>query len=323
MYRRSLVEEITLLAVFDTGSFVEAAKRLAISQSTVSRHIASLEHRLGNVQLIERTTRYVQPTSFGSAYASKIRQLLRSIEDIENEMLAENAGPTGLLRLTMPPALALTRLAPVIAELAREHPTIKYEIDISERYLDLMEDAIDLAVRFWTTQRSGVEQVYLGSSPMVWVASPEYVTQIGLPASFEELGKRHLVASDKTFLEGPIADALSAKLGSLPERLDPQILSKHASFTREIVLQGRSIGLLQWLIVAKDVHESRLVPFLLPEAFVDLNAYAAFRMSLKNSPTLQVTIEAFRKELDRYPFDRDLLTNRNLLPAASSSCSGD
>ena len=122
----------TLQAIADTQSFSEAAKRLGISQSSVSRRILSLESRLDNRTLVARTTREVHLTEAGHTYLQLANAALEQLHLAEQVLLEKEQEIQGLLRLSLPPATGRSLLVPVVHDLLIDYPKLNIELDFTE-----------------------------------------------------------------------------------------------------------------------------------------------------------------------------------------------
>ena len=132
--------------VVDEGSFSRAALRLGFPKSTVSRRIAALEAQLGE-QLLRRTTRKVTVTDFGRAVLEHAHHVVEDVAAAESLAQHRQLQPTGRLRVTMPSGIANLVLGPMLAEFVLEHPGVLLEVDLSARFVDLIAENFDVALR--------------------------------------------------------------------------------------------------------------------------------------------------------------------------------
>jgi DNA-binding transcriptional LysR family regulator len=179
MNNMGLFEAETFLAVAECGGFGAAARELGVTQSTISRRISILEGRLG-VRLIERTTRHVALTDAGLSYASELRDILLRLRHAEARAQRGTAEPEGLLRITMPTAFGRACVLPCLTRLATRYSRLRFEVDLSDRYADLLEGNYDVAVRLATTSQSGINEQRIASFSLCLCASPSYVALHGL-----------------------------------------------------------------------------------------------------------------------------------------------
>lgn len=174
------------VAVVDARGFSAAARRLDRSQPVVSRQLAALEHRLG-VRLLERTTRRVQPTPAGALFYERCRDAVAAL--VEAERLATDAAtsPRGRLRVSAPPAYARRHLTPLLPEFAAAFPDVTLELILTDRYVDLVEERFELAIRLGPLRSSSLASRVLSIERYVLCAAPAYLRRHRAPRSLDEL----------------------------------------------------------------------------------------------------------------------------------------
>jgi len=173
--------------VVDERSFSRAAERLALPKSTVSRRISALERQLGE-RLLLRTTRKLTVTDFGLAVWEHARHVAEDVAAAE--ALAHNLQikPSGRLRLTMPSDLANVVLAPFLAQFALDYPAISLEVDLSARFVDLVGENVDVAIRMGDLRDDATlaaRKVAVFSVSLY--AAPSYLARRGMPSEPEAL----------------------------------------------------------------------------------------------------------------------------------------
>jgi DNA-binding transcriptional LysR family regulator len=176
--------------VVEAGSFVRAAEKLGASTSSTSRLIADLEAHLG-ARLLNRTTRRLSLTETGQAYYERCVQLLADVDDAETLAGAAAASPSGRLKLTCPYNLLAQPVAPALAEFARRHPQVSFDVTVADRVIDLVDEGFDLAIRIGAPGGERVVARRLGATRLVLCASPAYVTQRGAPQAPADLGRHN------------------------------------------------------------------------------------------------------------------------------------
>jgi DNA-binding transcriptional LysR family regulator len=165
---------------------VRAADRLGISVSAVSRHVADLESRLG-VRLLNRTTRRLSLTESGGAFHERAVQLLADLEEAEEAVGAGARVARGTLRITCPTTFGIHHVAGAVAAYAARHPQVRFDLDLSDRVVDLVEEGFDLAIRIGTVGSPALIVRRIGTSSLVCCASPGYVARHGEPHVPEDL----------------------------------------------------------------------------------------------------------------------------------------
>jgi DNA-binding transcriptional LysR family regulator len=173
--------------VVDEGSFSKAAMRLGLPKSTVSRRVAALEAHLGE-RLLLRTTRRLTVTEFGEAVLTHARHVAEDVDAAESLAQSRQIEPTGRLRVTMPSDLAFVVLAPVLTAFLERHPKVALEVDLSARFVDLIAESFDVALRPGPLRDDATlaaRRVATFSASLY--ASPAYIERRGAPGEPEAL----------------------------------------------------------------------------------------------------------------------------------------
>jgi len=180
-------EEIeAFAAVAESGSFAVAARRLGRDASVLSRRITALEARLG-VRLLARTTRRVTTTEAGAGYLPRVQAILAEWSAADAEVSKGAAAPRGVLRLALPAAFGRMWVAPVLAGFLAAHPEIQVEAQYSDRYVDIIAERVDAAVRIGALPPSDLVARRLARFSRLLCASPDYLAKRGMPAAPQDL----------------------------------------------------------------------------------------------------------------------------------------
>jgi len=184
----SILEKTTGLIAFvrtvDAGSFSAASRLIGSSQSAVSKSVARLEHRLG-VRLIQRSTRTLSLTTEGQAYYERVAPLLRAIEDAED--VVQSATAQGPIRVSAPQELGRMLIAPWAATFLDRHPDVSLDLGISDRFVDIIGEGFDCAIRVGYLNDSNLIARRIGPVHGKLVASPDYIGEHGAPETPDEL----------------------------------------------------------------------------------------------------------------------------------------
>jgi len=172
--------------VVEVGSFAGAADRLGMSTSAVSRMLAQLENLL-EARLLNRTTRRISLTESGQAYYQRSLQLLADLAETEEMVSTNTASPRGTLRLTAPLSFGASHLAPALGVFARQHPNLKFEVMLSDRVVDLVEEGLDLAIRIGAIGNLNLVARKISSARQLLCASPDYLVRHTPPSTPEDL----------------------------------------------------------------------------------------------------------------------------------------
>jgi DNA-binding transcriptional LysR family regulator len=183
------MDRIRLMASFtravETGSFSAVARELGTGQPNVSRHIAALEEYLG-ARLLHRSTRKLTLTPEGERYYAEARRVLDAIAEAEANARGEDV-PRGLLRVACPTVLGRTHVLPHLKGFLKNHPQMEIDLQISDRYVDLVEEGIDLAIRIGPLKDSSLKARRVGQAQRLCVASVDYLAEHPRPVRPEDL----------------------------------------------------------------------------------------------------------------------------------------
>ena len=167
-------------------SFVRAAHELGMGQSGVSNAIARLEDQLG-VRLVARTTRKVTLTEDGAALLERGRRILADLDEAERVLTQARLAPTGRLRLDVPIVFGRLKIVPLLGEFQERYPGLQLEATLTDRFVDLVEEGIDLAVRVGALQDSMLVVRRLTHSQLCVYGAPAYLARHGRPQTPDDL----------------------------------------------------------------------------------------------------------------------------------------
>jgi len=185
-----------LLAFSETakhGGFAAAARALGTDPSTLAKAVARLEASLG-LRLFHRTTRQVRLTSDGDRLFERCQRVLSELDELQSEAAGTRAQVNGTLRIAMPIVYGRKLVLPVLARLVQQHPQLSLDVRLSDAFVDLVRDSVDVAIRAGTLDDSSLAATRIASQQLVLVASPHYLKQHGTPAGVKDLAKhQHVV----------------------------------------------------------------------------------------------------------------------------------
>ncbi|MEO1467866.1 MAG: LysR family transcriptional regulator [Pseudomonadota bacterium] len=187
-----LREMEVMAAIAEAPSFAEAGRRLRLSPAGVTRSVAALEERLG-VRLVSRTTRAMQLTEAGRQFVAGARRALAAMEEAERAVAGETAEPRGHLRVTASFSLGRNVLTPVIDAFLAAHPDVSVEVVLSDRWVSLVEDGIDVGVRVGALPDSSLIARRVGTVCRYLVASPAYLARNPAPETPAALAGHALI----------------------------------------------------------------------------------------------------------------------------------
>lgn len=168
------------LAVAETGSFTTASEQLAISRAMASKHVMDLEAHLG-LRLLNRTTRSVSLTDAGGTYFERGRDILAALEEAEREVTSQAAEAVGRLRISAPLSFGITHVSPLVAAFAKANPRIAIDLTLNDRFVDLVDEGFDVAIRIGRLSDSSMVARRLAVTRSMICAAPAYLAQHGRP----------------------------------------------------------------------------------------------------------------------------------------------
>lgn len=172
--------------VVDDGGFTPAAEKLGLSRAAVSKHVQQLEDRLGS-RLLNRTTRRVSLTEVGAAYYERATRILSELEEADNAVTRFQSEPRGTLRVTAPQSLGQLYLGHAVADFLALYPQLSIHMMLSDRYIDLIEEGYDLAIRIGQLPDSSLVAHRIVPLQRFLVASPDYLKRRGTPNTARDL----------------------------------------------------------------------------------------------------------------------------------------
>jgi len=178
--------------VVELESFTAAAKQLGLPKSSVSRTVTRLEDELG-VRLLQRTTRTLHLTEVGRAYYERARGALSALDEAASAATNSSAEPRGTVRMTAPPDMGIMNLVDIVARFARKYPLVHIDISLSSRFVDLVAEGFDLALRAGKMADSSLVARKIGSDALGIYASANYLRRRGRPKTLADLADHDCV----------------------------------------------------------------------------------------------------------------------------------
>jgi DNA-binding transcriptional LysR family regulator len=178
--------------VVDQGGFTDAARKMGISKSAVSKHISSLEARLG-ARLLNRTTRRVSPTEIGLAYYDRARRVLNDAGEADALVSSMQSAPTGLLRVSVATDFGSLHLSPVLGNFLSQYPDMSVNLELDNRYIELISEGYDAAIRVGEMEDSTLRARKIADSTLRMVATPKYLEVHGRPRRIDDLSAHKLL----------------------------------------------------------------------------------------------------------------------------------
>lgn len=288
-----LNEMFVFARVAQAQSITGGAKALGIPKSSVSRKIAQLESRLG-VRLLHRTTRRLSLTEIGAAYYERCARVLAQAEEAEQAVSQLRRVPQGRLRITTTVEYGLHRLAEHVEAYLKRYPQVAVEVILTSRVVDLVQEGIDIAIRFGQLEDSGLGSRKLGAGQMLLYASPGYLRKNGTPKSIEDLSKHKGIHFQDPYpepiwpLNGPGGE--TRRIG-----FESRYASNNLSLVHDACARGFGIALMPPFVCEDSVREGRLVQVLSGWGSGDDAIHAVFPSQRYLAPKVRAFLDLIAK----------------------------
>ena len=246
--------------VVEQGSFARAAERLSISSSACSRQVAELEAHL-ETRLLNRTTRRLSLTEGGQGFYERCVQLLADLDEAEQAAAQNAARPRGTLRVMTSINFGVRHVSPAIGEFLAKYPDVRFDVSLSDRIVDLVEEGYDLAIRIGSAGGETLVARKLGEARMVACASPAYLKAHGAPKTPEDLARHSCL----TYEYMPLRNVWTFRGKDGREhavRVSGPLHSNNGDLLAAAAVAGVGIAYEPEFILGPDLKAGRLVPIL-------------------------------------------------------------
>jgi DNA-binding transcriptional LysR family regulator len=244
-----------LVRVVETGSFSAVARERELSQAAVARQISQLEEHFG-VRLLHRTTRKLSLTDDGQMLLDLARPVLDGVDELEAALGRQRASPVGLVRVGVT-VTAGNFLAQRLPALLADRPGLRVELVTSDRFGDMIDDRLDLAMRVGEVTDASLVVRRLGAVSLVVVAAPSYIERKGQPSIPADLASHACIVHDV----GPSSDVWTfvTSEGSRPFHVSGGFVANDFSAVHVAARSGYGIAILPLLAVLDDLRSGELV----------------------------------------------------------------
>jgi DNA-binding transcriptional LysR family regulator len=302
----------TFVRIADAGSISRAAKGLRLSVAMTSRHLRALEEDLG-VELVRRTTRRLALTEAGTTFLARSRSILTAASEARSEV-RPGRGAAGRLVMSLPVSFGLSQLGPVFPALLQEHPRLELELRFEDRFVDLLADGVDLAVRAGAAPPDSPNVIArkLAVIDRVLCATPAFLAKHRI-GSIEALSRVPCVVQGNNtrwvFERAPRTARSSRRASREATQAAPssptvvevkgRLRTNSITALREAVLGSVGVGRLPLWVADADLESRRLVRVLPDEVLASLDVYGMFHVTSRGSAAIQAALDHLARELPR------------------------
>ena len=290
--------------VAETGSFSEAARRLGLSKSMISRQVSSLEAELG-VRLLHRTTRSLSPTEAGRAYLERCQRILADLDEANLLVSQLQTTPRGRLRVSAPLSFGIGHLSSALPGFLTRYPEIELDMNMTDRHVDLVEEGWDVAVRIGRLADSSLICRRLAPIRRLAAASPSYLERRGAPLipldleGHDCLTHSGMVSSEWRFVT-PEGQPLQVTVRG-------RFHADNGDVLRDMAVAGVGIVMLPTFFLGDDIRAGRLVPLLESYIPLDVSLNAVYPHGRHLSPKVRAFVDYLAESFGPEPYwDRDI-----------------
>lgn len=297
----SLTDIAVFVQVVESGSFTKAAERLALSKAVISKYVNRLEERLG-ARLLNRTTRRLSLTEVGQTFYQGSLRGLNELYEAEAEVSRLQDAPRGTLRLSAPMSFGILHIAPALPDFMKRYPGLKVDMELNDRYLDMINEGFDVAIRgALELPDSSLVSRRLCTRKHVVVAAPCYIEQHGCPRKPEELAGHNVLsfsyqqsALNWSFV-GPDQKTVSVKVSS-------RVQMNNSLALKEMLMAGMGIMRTPTFVVGQDIQEGRLFQLLPDYEAIEGAIYVVYPQRRHLSPKVRAFIDFMVERISETPY---------------------
>ncbi len=294
-----MLDRLTGLTVFvkvaSLGSLSAAARALDMSQTMATKHMASLEARLG-AKLLHRTTRRVTLTEVGRNYLEAATRILADVEDADAAASAETLEVRGTIRLNAPVAFGVREVAPLIAAFTGAHPNIIVDLGLNDRRVDIVEEGWDVVVRIGTMPDSALIARRLCDCPTVVVAAPDYLARHSTPGGISELSSHNCLCYTLSERTGGIGHWHFGPRGAISVPVSGNLRSSSSEALVAAAVAGQGIAYVPTFLAHREIACGALTSLVLDHPTVSMNGIHAVYQAGRHPPA---KTRAFIEHLSR------------------------
>lgn len=246
--------------VVECGGFTAAAKEMGNSTSFISKEVTRLEGRLG-VRLLNRTTRTINLTDIGRLYFERCQQIIADAEETERSIFHLHDNPRGILKVSAPLSISQRYLIDILPLFLQSYPDIQLEIELNDRYVDIVAEGFDVVIRGGTLTDSNFISRQILQAKGVVIASPEYLRRRGTPAHPSELVD-HDCISYSYKQTSDYWEFIESDGSPLNVKIKSRVTCNNAEMEEAFVKSGVGICMLPTFVCEKSLADGSVIEIL-------------------------------------------------------------
>ncbi|HHF3077351.1 TPA: LysR substrate-binding domain-containing protein [Vibrio diabolicus] len=286
---RNTDDYIIFYHLIEQGSFSAAARHMSLTKSVVSKRIAKLEQELG-VQLLYRTTRTLTLTEAGRAFCTHAKAVYQAVATAEESIVGLGKNLSGNIKVSVPTISGELILPQVINEFNQKYPDINIDMDLDNRFVDIVNERFDLAIRTGVLPDSSLIARKLVDANWIVCASPQYLAKHGIPKQPQVLDKHNCLvysyqetgACEWAFKDGDEVYQIT---------VDGNLCTNNSSVLRNVALLGQGIIYVPRVLVYEDLKQGRLIQLFKDETAKCLGIYAVYPYTRQQPEKIKIFID--------------------------------
>jgi len=293
MQQYDLVALRSFMTVIEAGNFKRAAETLEASTAAVSRRVSNLESALG-VKLLNRTTRQIDLTDAGKQFYDDLQDIFCSLDEAEERLQQGRETVKGNLRIGAPLSFGTMCLAPVLPGFMKRYPELKIQLQLEDRFTDIVSEGIDVALRIGVPEDSSLVATCIASIPRTFCASSGYLEQYGEPKKPSDLSAHNCLHYNHISMKEEWSYLKAGKMHKFD--VTGTLSTNNGEVLRDAAIEGIGLTLLPTFIVADALRDGSLKAILTqycPKPF----ALYAVRPSRQFTPTRMKLLIEYLKEV--------------------------
>ncbi|MDW1914488.1 LysR family transcriptional regulator [Vibrio sp. Vb0349] len=285
---RNTDDYIIFYHLIEQGSFSAAARHMSLTKSVVSKRIAKLEQELG-VQLLYRTTRTLTLTEAGRAFFTHAKAVYQAVATAEESIVGLGKNLSGNIKISVPTISGELILPQVINEFNQKYPDINIDMDLDNRFVDIVNERFDLAIRTGVLPDSSLIARKLVDANWIICASPQYLAKHGIPKQPQALAKHNCLvysyqetgAHEWAFKDGDEVYQIT---------VDGNLCTNNSSVLRNVALLGQGIIYVPRVLVYEDLKQGSLIQLFKDETAKCLGIYAVYPYTRQQPEKIKIFI---------------------------------
>lgn len=303
-----MLDRVTSMQAFQRvatlGSFSAAARAMDLSQTMVTKHVASLEERLG-VKLLNRSTRKLVLTEGGRSYLAAVERILAEIEEAEASAGLDRTEPRGTLRLNVPVTFGFREIAPALAEFSRLYPAVAVDLGLADRFVELIEEGWDLAVRIGRLKDSRLVVRKLAPCRIVACAAPSYLDEHGIPQNLEDLSRHNCLGYTLSSTVSPDRWVFGRD-GDVVVPVKGNLRANNGDALMAAAIAGQGLIYQPTFLVGDSLRNGDLVRVLPDQPTYELAVHAVLPSGRQAPAKVRAIVEFLAERFAAPRWDRDL-----------------